>query len=310
MEANAEHLRTLAAVVDHGSFERAAEVLRITPSAVSQRIKALEQRTGRVLVLRSKPAAVTESGQVLLRLARQVALLEDEALARLGSDGAGAVRAIPLVVNADSLATWVLPALAGLAGVSFELYLDDQDHSTARLRDGTVVGAVTSDPIAVQGCVVRPLGSMTYRAVASPEFAARWFPAGPTRDALAVAPVIVFDRKDALQDRYLAARGVEASPPRHQVPASSEFVTAAALGLGWAMVPDQQSAGLVAERRLVDLDPAHPVDVPLFWQHWSVESESLSRLTDALMRQAALALTASPAAPARERRRRSPQPRS
>lgn len=308
MEANVEHLRTLAAVIDHGSFERAAEVLRITPSAVSQRIKSLEQRTGRVLVLRSKPAAVTESGQVLLRLARQVALLEDEALARLGTDATGAVRAVRLVVNADSLATWVLPALAAVEGVSFELYLDDQDHSTARLRDGTVVGAVTSDPVAVQGCVVRPLGSMTYRALAAPEFAARWFPAGPTLGALVVAPVIVFDRKDALQDRYLAARGVDAQPPRHQVPASSEFVTAAALGLGWAMIPDQQSAALVAEGRLIDLDPAHPIDVPLFWQHWSVESESLSRVTDALLRQAALELTVSPPGPARERRRRSPRP--
>ncbi len=309
MEANAEHLRTLAAVVDHGSFERAAAVLRITPSAVSQRIKALEQRTGRVLVLRSKPAAVTESGQVLLRLARQVALLEDEALARLGTGAGGRVRAIPLVVNADSLATWVLPALADLDDVSFELYLDDQDHSTARLRDGTVVGAVTSDPVAVQGCVVRPLGSMTYRAVASPAFAARWFPAGPTRDALAVAPMIVFDRKDALQDRYLAARGVGAQPPRHQVPASSEFVTAAALGLGWAMIPDQQSAGLIADGRLVDIDPRRLIDVPLFWQHWSVESESLSRVTDALLRRAEQALAVSPTTPARERRRRNQQPR-
>ncbi|NEN07095.1 LysR family transcriptional regulator ArgP [Diaminobutyricibacter tongyongensis] len=309
MEANVEHLRTLAAVVDHGSFERAAEALRITPSAVSQRIKALEQRAGRVLVLRSKPAAVTESGQVLLRLARQVALLEGEALARLGTEAEGAVRAIPLVVNADSLATWVLPALAGLDGMSFELYLDDQAHSTARLRDGTVVGAVTSDPVPVQGCVVRPLGSMTYRAVATPEFAARWFPAGPTREALAVAPMIVFDRKDTLQDRYLDARGTDAEPPRHQVPASTEFVAATALGLGWAMIPDQQSAGLVTEGRLIDLDPAHPIDVPLFWQHWSVESESLARVTDALAQQAALALTVSPTAPARGRPRRSPLPR-
>lgn len=310
MEANAEHLRTLAAVVDHGSFERAADVLRITPSAVSQRIKALEQRTGRVLVLRTKPATVTEPGQVLLRLARQVALLEDEALARLDADAVGGIRAIPLVVNADSLATWVLPALAAVQDVTFELFLDDQDHSTARLRDGTVVGAVTSDPVAVQGCIVRPLGSMTYRALASPGFVSRWFPRGPTREALAVAPVIVFDRKDALQDRYLAARGVDAHPPRHQVPASSEFVTAASLGLGWAMIPDQQSSELVAGGRLVDLDPGRGIEVPLYWQHWAVESESLSRLTEALLRQAAEHLIVSPTAPAPGRRRRNPQPRS
>jgi LysR family transcriptional regulator, chromosome initiation inhibitor len=309
MDANAEHLRTLVAVVDHGTFERAAEILRITPSAVSQRIKALEQQTGRVLVLRTKPAAVTEPGQVLLRLARQLALLEDEAFARLGGDATGSIRAIPLVVNADSLATWVLPALAGVRDVTFELFLDDQDHSTARLRDGTVVGAVTSDPVAVQGCVVRPLGSMTYRALASPEFASRWFPAGPTRDALAVAPVIVFDRKDALQDRYLAAHAVEGHPPRHQVPASSEFVTAATLGLGWAMIPDQQSRDLLAAGSLVDVDPGERIDVPLFWQHWSVESDSLARVTDALLTEAAKSLVVSPTARARERRRRSPRPR-
>ncbi len=307
MEANTEHLRTLVAVVDHGTFERAAEALRVTPSAVSQRIKALERQVGRVLVVRTKPATVTEPGQVLLRLARQLALLESEALARLGSDSSGRRPAIPLVVNADSLATWVLPALAELTDVSFELYLDDQDHSTARLRDGTVVGAVTSDPEPVQGCVVQPLGSMRYRALGSTSFADRWLPDGLTVEALGRSPMIVFDRKDTLQDRYLGMRGVSVHPPRHFVPASSDFVRAAELGLGWAMIPDLQSEELLRTGNLVDLDPERFIDVPLFWQQWAVESEQLARVAAALSSASAARLR--PSAPVRGRRRNSPLPR-
>lgn len=309
MEASTEHLRTLVAVIDHGTFDRAAEVLHLTPSAVSQRVKALEQRAGRVLVQRTKPVAVTEAGQVVLRLARQMVLLESEALAQLGADSSGQRPAIPLVVNADSLSTWVLPALATLDDASFELYLDDQDHSTARLRDGTVVGAVTSDPDPVQGCVVRPLGSMRYRALASPPFVERWLPGGFTVEALRLAPMIVFDRKDALQDRYLESRTPDAHPPRHYVPASADFVRAAELGLGWAMIPDLQSERLIADGALVDLDPQRFIDVPLFWQQWAVDSTLLGRVADALA-TAAAELLRPPPAPVRERRRRSQRPRA
>ena len=55
-------LRALAAVVDEGSFDAAASALHLTPSAVSQRIKALEQSAGRVLVRRTKPTEATEAG--------------------------------------------------------------------------------------------------------------------------------------------------------------------------------------------------------------------------------------------------------
>lgn len=171
MDATTEQLRTLAAVIEHGTFDRAAEALHVTSSAVSQRIKALEQQTGRVLLLRTKPARPTKSGSVVVRLARQVALLESEAMDELGLEGAGARPRIPLVVNADSLATWVLPALAGVDRTSFEVTIDDQDHSIDRLREGTAMAAITSDPNPVQGCIARPLGIMRYRAVASRAFA-------------------------------------------------------------------------------------------------------------------------------------------
>ena len=75
--------RTLVAVVDAGTLDAAAQRLRITPSAVSQRLKALEQQLGRVLLVRSKPVAVTDAGASVVRLARQLALLEHDVLAEL-----------------------------------------------------------------------------------------------------------------------------------------------------------------------------------------------------------------------------------
>lgn len=287
MDVSTELLRTLTAVVDYGTFDRAAEALHITPSAVSQRMKALEQQAGRVLVLRSKPIETTCAGRVLLRLARQVALLESEVLDELSTEGGGGRPSIPLVVNADSLATWVLPALATLTDVSFDITLDDQDHTLDRLRDGTAMGAITSDPVPVQGCTVSRLGHMTYRPAASPEFVERWLSTGFDGAALGRAPLLVFDRKDVLQDRYLAGRGVAEHPPRHYVPASTEFVRAAVLGLGWGMLPDLQAASLIAEGRLVALDDAGAIDVPLYWQQWSLESSTLAGVAATLARAAA-----------------------
>lgn len=286
MDVSAEQLRTLVAVVDHGTFDRAAAALHVTPSAVSQRIKALEEQSGRVLVRRSKPIEPTHAGGVLLRLARQLALLEAEAAAALADDAGGALPAVPLVVNADSLATWVLPALARLPRVVFDLVLDDQEHTIDRLRDGAAMAAIGSDPEPVQGCTVTALGAMRYRPAASPAFVERWSPGGWRTEALAAAPVLVFDRKDALQDRYLAARAPDARPPRHQVPASTEFARAAELGLGWGMLPDLQAEPLLADGRLVALDPEGAVDVPLYWQQWSLQSATLDAVAQVIAEEA------------------------
>lgn len=293
MDASTDQLRTLAAVIDQGTFDRAAAALHLTPSAVSQRMRSLESQIGRVLVRRSKPIEPTDAGRVLLKLARQVALLESEAVDALGGDEADALPRIPLVVNADSLATWVLPALADVAermGIAFDLALDDQEHTLDRLRDGTAMAAISSDPDAVQGCTVTPLGAMRYRAAASPTFVERRLPDGWTPAAMAVAPMLVFDRKDTLQDRYLAVHAPEAHPPRHFVPASSEFVRAAELGLGWGMLPDLQIAAQLADGRLVALDDAAPLDVPLYWHQWSLESATLAAVATTLADAAARVL--------------------
>ncbi|MFI7550605.1 LysR family transcriptional regulator ArgP [Micromonospora sediminimaris] len=286
-------LRTLAAIVSEGSFEAAARLLHVTPSAVSQRIKALEETVGQVLVRRHRPCDATEAGRPLLRLAGQLALLEREALADargpLGGDR-GRTR-VAIVVNADSLATWFPAALARLPDqpeLSFDIRQDDQDHTAELLRAGTVTAAVTAQREAVQGCRVRRLGAMRYRALAAPALADRWFPDGLTRTSAAAAPVVVFDRKDRIQHRFLrTVTGRALDPPVHYVPSVPAFNESIRLGLGWGLMAEQLADADVAAGRCVDIAPGRVLDVPLYWQHWRLDSQVLTALTAAVCAVAA-----------------------
>jgi len=275
-----ELAETLAAIVDEGSLDAAALRLRVTPSAVSQRLKTLEEMLGRVVLVRSKPARATVAGEAVVRLARQMALLQHDALEQIGvaTDDAGARVSIPLAVNADSLATWFLPPLARLSvalPVVFELHRDDQDFTAALLESGTAMGAVTSRATPVAGCRVSALGAMRYEAVATPAFMATWLPGGATADALATAPVVDFDRRDDLQTRWLQERRADpARPPRHYVPASSDFAHAVRAGLGWALLPRFQSQDALEDGSLVPIG-GQPIDVPLYWQQWNLRSTLL-----------------------------------
>ncbi|SDV48725.1 LysR family transcriptional regulator ArgP [Chitinasiproducens palmae] len=289
-------LAAFAAVIEEASFEVAARRLSITPSAVSQRIKALEDRLGQVLVVRQAPCRPTPAGERLLRRVRPMQALEAEALADfLPEDTAvSSARSIAIAVNDDSLNTWVVAALSRLHaqhGYLFDVRVDDQDHTLELLRDGSVLGAVTAEATPLRGCNVQPLGVMRYRAIASPAFAARYFDAGVDAAALAHAPMIVFNRKDALQWRFVRritrARLV---PPVHYLPSATGFVEAAARGLGWCLAPESLADPALAAGTIVVIDPARWLDVPLYWQHAAVRSSTLQQLSLALRETAATAL--------------------
>jgi LysR family transcriptional regulator (chromosome initiation inhibitor) len=287
---NLDHaqLRALAAVVREGSFERAAAVLHVTPSAVSQRIKALEDRVGRLLVQRTTPVAATRDGQVLVQLAEQAALLEHDALNRLGVAEDAPQATLPVAVNHDSLETWFMDAALAFAArtqATLDLRAEDQDHTAELLRSGAVLGAVTTLAEPVQGCRIHPLGSMRYAATCSPDFHRRYFKDGVSAQALAHAPVLVYNRKDALQGRFARRilRGAAWQPPVWWLPSARAFVRASLAGLGWTMNPlalvqDDLQAG-----RLVLLRARAFEDTPLFWQHWRVNSDTMSALTDAVL---------------------------
>ncbi|WP_277209107.1 LysR family transcriptional regulator ArgP [Isoptericola croceus] len=299
MRWDSGQLAALATVVTEGSFEAAARALHVTPSAVSQRVRALENAAGTVLVQRTRPTAPTAPGRTLLRLARQVELLGAEAAAELGpvddAEGTGRPVTVPIAVNADSLATWLVPALSAVDGVCFDVHVADQDRTVELLPAGVVMAAVTSQREPVQGCTSVPLGVTRYRPAAAHAFAERWFPHGPTPEALGTAPMVVFARTDDLQDRWLRIVAREAGtdvpdPPRHHVPSTAEFLAAVRAGMGWGMWGPLPRVG----ERFSVLEPAddvtwlteETVDVPLHLQQWRLRSAVLDRVTDALREQA------------------------
>jgi LysR family transcriptional regulator (chromosome initiation inhibitor) len=280
VDLNPGQLDALVAIAEHGSFEAAARELHITPSAVSQRIRALEAMAGQVLVSRGAPCRPTPHGERLVRLGRQTRLLYDEASAALG---AVATVELPVAVNADSLTTWfrdVLATAAGWDGTAIRLQVEDQAYSQRLLRSGDVLAAVTSDPEAVQGCSAEPLGALHYVPAAAAAFAGRW-PHGRAPDWAAM-PTVVFGAKDDLQRDMLRRRGVPQPPPVvHQVPTSADFLEAVRIGLGWGMLPELQARAGLAAGELVRLS-GDVLDVPLFWQRWRLDSPRLTTLTDAV----------------------------
>lgn len=289
-------LAAFAAVLEEGSFEAAAARLSVTPSAVSQRIKALEDRLGQVLVVRQSPCQPTPAGERLLRRVRPMQVLEAEALDdfRLAEGSGARSRPIPIAVNDDSLETWLLTALAelhSLHGYLFDIRVDDQDHTLELLRNGSVLGAVTGEAKPLQGCNVRPLGAMRYYAIASPSFVERHFPNGMSAAALATAPMIVFNRKDDLQSRFVRRiTRARLTPPVHYIPTTTGFIEAAAAGLGWCVAPKSLASQAVEAGRIVLVETETWLDVPLYWQHAAIRSTTLDRLSRALWQAAGPAL--------------------
>lgn len=284
IDIHPDQARTLAAIVAHGSFEAAASHLLVTASAVSQRVRALEVAVGRPVLTRTRPVGLTPSGQAVVRFARQLDMLSADLAEELQPGTQDASIRLTLVINSDSLHTWALPGLAAVAGkVQLEILREDQDYSLELLRTGAAAAAITTTAKAAPGCSSRRLGVMRYLPACTPDFAARWFPGGATADALAVAPVIVFDRKDDLQDRYL--RGVSRKtlqPPRHYVPAAHEFGEAIRWGMGWGLLPEIEVSEELKRRTLVSLDPSGHVDVPLHWQQWRHGSAALDEVAAAV----------------------------
>ena len=296
---DARQLEALAAVIEAGSFGAAAKTLSITLAAVSLRIKSLEAALGQRLLVRGKQVRATPAGQALLGHVRQVRLMESDLVASLPGSGAAqsaALQTLSVAVNADSLISWFLTGVAPALQrhrLLIDIVIDDQDHTHDALKNGDVVGCVTTLAQAMRGCVAEPLGIMRYRCVAAPALMAEWAAqsgdgAGVSPHQMLRTPAVIFNRKDALQDAFLAQHfGLrDALYPRHFVPAVDAFELALELGLGWGMVPDLLLAGRHNKFALQDVLPGRSVDVVLYWQHWLREPLSAQRLTQAVKQAA------------------------
>jgi LysR family transcriptional regulator (chromosome initiation inhibitor) len=293
---DARQLEALAAVIEHSGFGPAAKALNLTLAAVSLRIKALEEHLGQRLLVRGKSVRATAAGQALLVHVKQLQMMEADLLAGLQGDAqpraAARWQSLSVAINADSVASWFLPGVAPVLQrhrLLLDIVIDDQDHTHDALKSGEVMGCVTTLAKAMRGCVAEPLGVMRYRCVATPAVVQRCRTAtgAVSPHKLLAQPAIIFNRKDALQDDFLAQHFGLRQPryPRHFAPAVDAFEEALALGMGWGMVPEQS---LAARPVLQEVLPGATVEVALYWQHWARESPSAQRLTQAV-KAAALA---------------------
>ncbi|WP_099867297.1 LysR family transcriptional regulator ArgP [Pararhizobium haloflavum] len=281
-------LAAVAAVIREGTFERAAVLLGITPSAVSQRVRGYEERLGAILIIRGQPCQPTELGRKLCAHFDRVRLLETDLAPDLTSRAGPEPSRVPLkvAVNADSLATW-FPEAARIfghgSGIPLDLTLDDEAHTAERLRSGEVMAAVTAEAGTVQGCRTVPLGSLQYAACASPEFVSRFFPNGTTATQLTKAPCLRFDRKDGLQARWVRRKfDIELDAPTYSVASTHAFIDLTIAGLAWGMQPLQLAESHLAAGRLVELDPQIRIDVELSWIVAGLPIASLDLLTKAV----------------------------
>jgi LysR family transcriptional regulator, chromosome initiation inhibitor len=296
-------LECLAAIVEEGGFEKAAQRLSITQSAVSQRLRALEAQVGTVLIVRSRPLRPTAAGHLLLKHTKQLRLVRadlERDLKELAPSSMGGLREderISIAVNADSIATWALSALGELAreGLPLEIITDDQDFTQEWLREGQVLGCVTTLRQALRGCKVVPLGAMRYIAIAQSAYARERLPRGLTPHNFRDHAFVAFNRKDDMQSEFIGkAFGLRRVQLNQLfVPSSEGQVRAVLAGWGVSVVPDLLVEGLVQQGQLIDVAPGHTVPVQLYWHCWNLQSEVLDALTTALTRAARSSLAQS-----------------
>ncbi|ROZ79195.1 ArgP/LysG family DNA-binding transcriptional regulator [Ramlibacter sp. WS9] len=289
---DADALECVAAILEEGSFHGAARVLSITQSAVSQRLRALEDRIGTPLIVRTRPLKATAAGAVVLKHASQARLLRADVERDLRELAPGSAKPgrkterVSIAIGADSIATWALPALDALVsrGLLLEIISDDRHFTHESLREGHVVGCVSPMKQAIRGCHVVPLGTLRYAAVAASAYASQHCPAGLTPHNFAALDFVAVNRKDDIQAEFVGrAFGLrEVGLRQLLLPGPEAQMRAVMAGWGAGVVPELLATPGLEQETLVDLLPGFRLSVPLYWHCWQLESEVLEQLTSAL----------------------------
>ncbi|WP_296058759.1 LysR family transcriptional regulator ArgP [uncultured Amphritea sp.] len=276
-------LQALATVMEEQSFDRAAKRLFLTQSAISQRIRQLEESAGQLLLVRSQPLRLTSAGEQLHRHYHQVTLLQSELLKTLDNAQEKGFTKLTIGLNADTLATWFMDALQPVleqSDILLDLRVDDQDQTHLLLRQGDVLGCISSSSKPLQGGNAVFLGISRYLALASPGFIQRYFPNGVSADTLTSAPAVEYNEKDELQDNFLSQfYPAVQTYPRHRVPSSEAFTELIRRGLAWGMAPDLQMKPLIESGAVIEIAPGQSLEVPLYWHSWNLATETGKNLT-------------------------------
>ena len=284
-------LEALNAVIQEEGFDKAARHLHLTQSAISHRVRLLEEQTGHALLIRSSPPRPTPAGSQTLKHFRLVQGLENDLEKALSPTPCSGFVTLSLGVNADSLSTWFLEAIHPFLRqerILLDLVVEDQDITHTLLQNGDVIGCISAQATPFPGCTAHPLGTMVYRLVATPAFIQEWFPQGLSREAVRRAPAVIFNRKDGLHRKMLRSLLPDFTEPfpAHYIPSSEKFVELITQGHGYGVVPDLESRQLLDCNSIQDCAPTHPLHLPLFWHTWARQSELLKEFTLVLLAHA------------------------
>ncbi|WP_020560753.1 LysR family transcriptional regulator ArgP [Thiofilum flexile] len=288
MDIDLKGLSAFMAIIRQGNFDRAAQALFITPSAISQRLKLLEEKLGQTLVIRSIPVRPTLAGTALLKYGQQLEQLGHMLEHDLQPSAQHGWLHMAIAVNADTLATWLLECLAPWCKVQrvlLDIRVDDQDQTHHLLQQGEVLACISAREKVSQGCRCTPLGKVRYQFTVSPAFYAEYFAKGVNKETLLTAPMIRFNLKDDLQHYYLRQHfQLEGEDfAQHILPSAESFVQGLILGMGFGMAPEMQVRKLVEQGQLVYLTPDLPLDIPLFWHQWGIETELMRSLNSIIL---------------------------
>ncbi|WP_135457217.1 LysR family transcriptional regulator ArgP [Vibrio echinoideorum] len=284
-------IEALDAVVKQRSFERAAEQLYISQSAVSQRIKQLEKWLAQPALVRENPPRPTPAGKKLLGLYRRVRLLEHELVPELMNEEGSQPLSISVATNADSLATWLLPALSNVMKsrqVELNLVIHGESRTIDKIKSGEVAGAISLESQAIPGCSADYLGRMDYVCVASPDFHERYFSEGVNYSTLSKAPAVSYDQYDDLHKKFLHDHF---NMPRdsvinHTVGSSEAFVRLALSGVAYCLIPRLQIVEELESGALIDITPGFLLSYGIYWHHWQLESGVLKEISQAILNYA------------------------
>lgn len=288
-------LHAFSVVVDEQNFAKAASVLAITQSAVSQRIKMLEQTIGQPVLVRAQPLVATSIGKKLLAHYQQVKLLEQDILPDISANTQAETITANIASNADSLATWLITAISDVChqyNVAVNFRLADENRTINYLKDGEVFGAISTHAQALPGCTLEKLGDMHYLLVAAPSFVKSYFPNGINERSLARAPAVAYDQKDDMHIKYIEQTfGLKGgSYPCHTVRSSEAFVGFAMQGLAYCLIPKLQIQAELASGKLIDLMPENTITRTLYWHHWVLLKGVFKAFSKAIIYRAQQAL--------------------
>jgi LysR family transcriptional regulator (chromosome initiation inhibitor) len=286
MQFDRRQLEAFNAVASAGSFTAAARSLGLTVAAISLRVRALEEQAGKPLLLRAKRVSLTPAGQVVAASARQLALIEADLASALGSAPEG-YQSVSVAINADSIASWVLPQIAPMLRqhrLLIDVLVDDQDHTMRWLAEGRVVGCISASAKPLRGCESKPLGRLRYRCLIAPSLKPK-SKRSLTGPELVALPVVCFNAKDQLQDTFLAQHfGLRpAGLHRHFLGSVDAFHEGLLAGLGWGLESELHFREDFKSKRLVEAVPGLMLETPLYWHHWRREAPQAARLTQAVI---------------------------